>query len=326
VVFRPAAGARVVLQGLSFGAGGDPVAGPDFITVRGMETSYKGSAPGARNQRGVFVGPGSSHIQLESMDVGSVDSWFADNLVVRSSDLGPCDAVVDNVCGNNKQDVSTNVLFEQNVIHDLNYDPSNVGAHWECMYLNGGRNVTIRSNVFRGCAIFDIFATISGPDARAIGHENLTIENNWFEKAWTENGQNRDTAIVLGAGCQASVQPALRNVTVRFNSFQAGAGIVTDNAYSAGCQYQNVQIVGNIGNFQGCTNTWAYSYNLWTGGTCSASDRSVSGMPYTSATNFHLTGGLAVDFVPTSIGCPASDFDGQARPQGAACDAGSDER
>ena len=89
----------------------------------------------------------------------------------------------DNVCGNNKQDVSTNVLIEGAYFHDLEYDPSAPDAHWECMYLNGGKNVTIRGNRFERCAIFDLFVTISGPDARAIGHENLTIENNYFAPA-----------------------------------------------------------------------------------------------------------------------------------------------
>ena len=177
VVFQPPAGARVVLGGLSFD-------GADFVTVRDMETTYKGSSPGAGNQQGVHAGPGSSYITLENLDAGSVRSWKADHLTVKGGDYGPCDAVTgNNVCSNNMQDVSTNVLIEGAYFHDLEYDPSAPDAHWECMYLNGGRNVTIRGNRFERCAIFDLFVTISGPDAEAIGHENLTIENNWFGPA-----------------------------------------------------------------------------------------------------------------------------------------------
>ena len=73
-MFRPAAGARVILGGLSFGNSEAP-AGPDYITVKGMETVYRTSEPGAGNQQGVWVGPGSTHITLENIDAGSVDSW-----------------------------------------------------------------------------------------------------------------------------------------------------------------------------------------------------------------------------------------------------------
>ena len=172
------------LGGLSFRRLGEPAIGPDYITVRDMEMTYKGSSPGAGNQQGVWVGPGATYITLEDLDAGSVSSWMADHLTVRGGDYGPCDAVTgSNVCGNNKQDVSTNVLIEGAYFHDLEYDASAPDAHWECMYLNGGRNVTIRGNRFERCAIFDLFVTISGPDAGAIGHENLTIENNWFAPA-----------------------------------------------------------------------------------------------------------------------------------------------
>ena len=68
-MFRPAAGARVVLGGLSFG--GSDASRPDFVTVRDMETTYKGSSPGAGNQQGVHVGPGSTYITLENLDAGS---------------------------------------------------------------------------------------------------------------------------------------------------------------------------------------------------------------------------------------------------------------
>ena len=105
VLFRPAAGARVILGSLGFGSGGDAALGPDLITVRGMETTYKGSDPGAGNQRGIHVAPGSTNITLESMDAGSISSWFADRLTVRGGDYGPCDAVTgSNVCSNNKQE------------------------------------------------------------------------------------------------------------------------------------------------------------------------------------------------------------------------------
>ena len=75
------------------------------------------------------------------------------------------------------------------------------------MYINGGENITIRNSKFRDCAIYDIFATISGPDAARIGHRNLMIENNWFDTPWTEDRSGGDRARASGvslAWCQNS--------------------------------------------------------------------------------------------------------------------------
>ncbi len=317
------------LGGLSFG-GSEPAIGPDYITVRDMEMTYKGSSPGAGNQQGVWVGPGATYITLEDLDAGSVSSWKADHLTVRGGDYGPCDAVTgSNVCGNNKQDVSTNVLIEGAYFHDLEYDASAPDAHWECMYLNGGRNVTIRGNRFERCAIFDLFVTISGPDAGAIGHENLTIENNWFAPATNGLGSpSRGWSSLSISWCQNSSQPAYRNVKIRNNSFGAEGGIQKDlNADSAGCQWQNVSVTGNIGTYGGCQNGWSYAHNLWVGSSkCNASDANMASLPYVGLAgfNYHLAAGTAAEgFVPGSF-CSATDFDGQSRAT--PCDAGSDER
>ena len=50
-------------------------------------------------------------------------------------------------------------------------------------------------------------------------------------------------------------------------------------------------------------------------------------LPYAvpSAADYHLTGGPAVDLIPTSSLVVTKDIDGQSRPQGAAADAGADE-
>jgi len=344
VVFRPAAGARVVLGGLTFGSGGDGNAGPDRITVRGMHTSYKGHAPGARNQEGIFVGPGSSHITLVNMDAGSIDSWFADHLTVQGGDYGPCDAVVGtNVCGNNKQDASSNVLIDGALFHDMRFDESCIadgGCHWECMYVNAAVNFTIRNSKFRDCAIYNIFFTLSGPDAQKIGQRNLLIENNWFDTPWTEDSSGGERARATGvslAWCQNSSQ-GYRDVLVRFNSFQRNTGIELDRNMS--CHWENVRVVGNLLSYPGnCDPRITYAYNVWTtairAGRCAGTDR-VSGdaLPYAEPAsgrgfNFRLRPKRTVadDLVPASVpgGCPRVDIDHKRR-SGKRCDAGSDER
>jgi chitodextrinase len=344
VVFQPAQGARVILRGLGFGTS-EERDGPDYITVKNMETSYKTAEPGAGNQDGIWVGPGSTHITLENMDAGSVNSWFADHLTVKGGDYGPCDAVwgAPNVCGNSKQDASNNVMIDGATFHDYRFDEtcftSGADCHWECMYINAGVNNTIRNSRFRNCAIFDIFTTISGPDAAKIGHKNLKIYNNWFAAPWTETPQggsaSRATAVSL-AWCQNS-QYGYKDVLVGFNSFQSNTTLQIDNNQS--CVWDNIQVVGNLMSYDGgCQSRWAFRYNVWsTGwrtGSCHSTDK-IHGQTFPYVNNsagasmdYHLTGAASTpdNMVPVSAGCPATDIDGQPRPTSGFCDAGADER
>jgi hypothetical protein len=344
VVFRPAAGARVILGGLRFGAGADPASGPDYITVRGMETSYKSSEPGAGNQRGIFVGPGSSFIRLESMDAGSVDTWFADQVVVKGGDYGPCHAVwgSSNVCGNSNLDVSTNVTIDGARFHDYRFDETcftvaGADCHWECMYVNAGENITIKNSRFYRCAIFDIFSTISGPDAGRMGHKNLTIENNWFAAPWTEShsggSPSRPTAVAL-RWCENS-SFGYRNVLVRFNSFQRNTTLMLDP--NPECVFDNVRVIGNLMMWDGCQSSWTFAYNVWSTawrtGSCSSTDVILGdSFPYANGgsgaeMDYHLVGAsVADDLIPVSVGCPATDIDGEERPVSGGCDAGADQR
>ncbi len=346
VVFRPAAGARVVLGGLTIGANGDPRQGPRHVTVRGLHMSYKGSPPAARNQAGISVQPGSKHIRLEHMDAGSLHTWFADHLTVVGGDYGPCDATASsgNVCGNTMIDVSSNVTIDGALFHDYRFDTTCFAdggdCHWECMYINGGENNTIRNSKFRDCAIYDIFATISGPDAARTGHRNLLIENNWFDTPWTEDtsgGRRARASAVSLAWCQNSPL-GYRDVVVRFNSFQRNTGIELDRNMS--CRWENVSIVGNLLSYPGnCDSRVTYAYNVWTtairSGRCAGTDRVIGNdLPYSEPSsgrgfNFRLRPKRTVadDLVPASVpgGCPRLDID-RKRRSGKRCDAGSDER
>jgi hypothetical protein len=336
VMFRRAPRARVLIEGLTF-------QGADFISVKGMTMTAKRSEPGRGNRQGIFVGPGSRYIKLRGMRAGNIHTWFADHVVVRGGKYGPCHAVANapNVCGNSKIDVSTNVTIDGALFHDYRFDESCFAAgncHWECLYINGGRNVAIRRSRFRDCAIFDIFVTLSGPDAARMGHRNLTIENNWFDTPWNENqsGPARafPTALSL-AWCQNSPL-GYRNVRVRFNSFQRNTGI--EREPNPACVFDNVRVVGNLLMYPGsCDPQVTYAYNIWSTawrrGRCSGTDRIAGNrFPYVNRRsgfrfNFHLRRRetIAHNFVPRSVGCPR-DIDRQRRPMQRRCDAGSDER
>jgi hypothetical protein len=354
VLIRPAKNADVVLSELTFGdADADAGNGPDHLAVRGMSLVTNAEEPGAGNQRGIFIGPQSTYITLEDMDAGNVHTWQADHVTVKGGDYGPCHAVwplIKSVCGNSKLDVSTNVTIDGATFHDYRLDESCFGddadCHWECMYVNAGRNITIKNSRFRQCALFDIFATMSGSSAAEMGHRNLRIENNWFASPWDETpagGSPTRSGAVYLAWCQNGPAVGYENVVIGFNSFEAHAGIQLDALPE--CAWKDIRIVGNLAMGLGCVEDddgiaagWSYDYNVWSRSrfakACAPTDvvLPTESFPYRQAgggpqMDYHLDApSIADDRVPAA-GCPARDIDGQSRPaSGGVCDAGSDER
>ena len=342
VVFREARGARVILQGLDIGSGSREEAA-SRVTLVGMETAYKSTEPGAGNQEGIFVGPGSSHIRLERMDAGSITAWQTDHLTVKGGDYGPCQATwpIDaNVCGNFKLDASNNALIDGATLHDYQLDDScfreEADCHWECMFVNGGVNNTIRNSEFRGCAYFDIFNTIFG-SAVATGHKNLLIENNSFAAPYSPSASggeaNRGTAVWF-SHCENSPE-GLQRVSVRFNSFQANTQVGANR--SPGCLWKDINVVGNLMLRGGCQPGWNYAYNVYTnlswGGTCSPTDVVIGReFPYADGgggtrMDYRIAGRAAERLrrVPVRL-CPATDADRKPRARRGRCFAGAYER
>ena len=347
VVFRPAPRARVVLGGLSFGSGGEMDEGPDRLTIRGMHLAYKGSAPGARNQEGIFVGPGSTNIRLEQMDAGNIHTWFADHVTVLGGDYGPCDAVAgsDNVCGNSKIDVSSNVTIDGAVFHDYRFDATcfsdGADCHWECMYINGGENITIRNSKFRDCTLYNIFATISGAGRRPHRTPQPADREQLVRHALDGGRIGRaasETAGISLAWCQNSPQGyngRARSDSTRSSGTRASSSTATCRAAGERQDRRQPPHVSPAA----CDSRITYAYNLWTTawrtGRCDTTDRIVgNALPYANPTsgkgfNFRLRAKRTVadDLVPASVpgGCPRGDID-RKRRSGKRCDAGSDER
>jgi hypothetical protein len=140
------------------------------------------------------------------------------------------------------------LTFKNNVIHDFIDDNSNASTdHFECMFINGGSNITLDSNKFYDCQIYSIFLQpFSGYPING-----LTIENNWFwadqnlEGACSANGScpaaaARDSALDFGEPSSSDVT----NVLVRYNSFDPSDGITLDG--TAPSSSSNVRFIGNI--------------------------------------------------------------------------------
>jgi hypothetical protein len=160
---------------------------------------------------------------------------------------------------------------------------------------------------------------------------DLTIENNWFGPPvtglkdpggdTTNDNQHELQFDTRGPGCWT-------NILLRYNSFHNGPNMSFDNP---SC-FNNVRVLGNIGKVPPCHSGVTFGYNAWVGGKCGSTDVSLGAFPYVNRTigaeDYHLTGGAAQDLVTPTTGdyAIALDRDGQARPRGAARDAGADER
>jgi hypothetical protein len=339
VVFRPARGARPTVRELALG---NPDGnGPRHLTITGIATAYASRT----HQMPVSALPGTRDVVLRNLDAGNFNLWGVQDLKILGGDWGPCYAGVDEPCGNSRIDAgppgfeTRNVLVDGVLVHGYRYGQScwdTGGCHHECVYLNGSHDVTIRNSRFRDCALYDIFVTLSGPDAARVGHRRLTIENNWFDTPWDESGPTttrraRASALALN-WCQNSPH-GYKDVRIRNNSFQRNTGFLLDP--NPECRFENIRVVGNLLAWDGCDSRWSYDYNVWsTGlrrGRCSPTDR-IAGdaFPYRNAASgpgfdFRLKDDWkpARDLVPAAA-CAARDIDGRRR-DGKRCDAGSSE-
>ena len=211
------------------------------------------------------------------------------------------------------------MLIDGATFHDYRFDQScftsGADCHWECMYINAGVNNTIRNSRFRNCAIFDIFTTISGPDAAKIGHKNLKIYNNWFAAPWTETPPGE--APVARRRCRGVVPELVVRILGRVGRLQ----LVPEQHDPADrqqpdCVCNNIRVVGNLMSYDGgCQSRWSFEYNVWsTGwrtGSCSSTDK-IHGptFPYVNGIagagfDYHLTGRLDAG-QPGACGCRVS--------------------
>jgi hypothetical protein len=188
----------------------------------------------------------------------------------------------------------------------------------ECLQVAGTTNMIIRNSKFQRCAIFDLsFTSYNG----AGSVNNLLVENNFFDAAT--------------AGGYFSVHfSALNGGTVRYNSAIQNMFVDTTAPNSGTLTVTGNNIPGSIldggpggGGCVGPSMTVVYNYNVTQGRQCGATDLdAVPGFVNAGTLDLHLAAGsAAINFIPTSVGGPAKDIDGQSRPSGGAYDAGADE-
>lgn len=272
-----------------------------YITFRNIKTSY------------LNIGTGSD-IQVIGGEVGP-----ALNNPSKLAPEGP----------NGWEGWGKNILFDGVWFHDIIRNSHLNGTepvHTECLQVAGTTNLVIRNSRFTKCDVYGLSITAFNNSGKV---KNILIENNFFEAA-TDHRTGGNT------GGSASLNfTQFDGGIIRFNSFVSAISVSNSSLPSSKAEFY-----GNIVPAEWlCHRDLNYSYNVlyhpgWGSPTntgCGPTNRYVpltSGSPnpgFTSSTDLHLkTNAFANNLVPSSLGHPSTDFDGQPR-SGSLLDAGADE-
>ena len=316
VVFRPASGAAVTLGSVTvYGS---------HVTLQGMQATDLTARVTDPYRFDV------SDITFRDMDARNFMVMSASNVNVIGGDYGPASDCGGPYGGSNNSirrfaengaPNPQNVLIEGVRIHDI-ISENFTQCHIEGLAIFAGEGVTVRNSKFWGNSVYDIFLqSNSGPVSK------LLIENNWMAASVGQGGSGSGSSALAFSGGSGD----FANSTVRHNSIN---GYVSFDDNGINPAYSNFKAVGNIGQptYGSCSLRGViYRYNLWKGMACGTGDVNLGGAyPFVNTVNgagmdYHLTGGSALNLVPASESNLSTDIDGQARPQGARLEAGSDE-
>jgi chitodextrinase len=301
VVFRPAAGATVVVSG-EVSVYGDHIELRD-MTVGGWKT---------------FLG--TDDVTFRDIDTRHLFIWSSSNISVIGGSVGVLnqktsyDSNMTTASGSSTP--PTNILIDGVWFHDwIDVDPGQAN-HIECLQVGSGVNVTIRNSRFERCGTHDIFirswGTLNGSYHPL---RNWVIENNFFAKT--------------AAGYYAiqfvdDMAPDATSFVVRNNS--------TLQAFHDGIDRGTISFVGNIVDEMtswecGQSSAGRWSYNVYESGVKCGSTDLVGPVGYRNraALDLHILAGSAAIGRGSPTGSAALDIDGQSRPLGGAPDAGADE-
>jgi hypothetical protein len=295
VLFRPAAGATVTVPTLM-------VDGGAFLTFRGFRAldalRVYNLDPGTVGSRNVtFENMGAQTIKI----VGQVK-----NITVRGGVYGDTMDWQPQIAKANQGDPESsrpnNILIENATFR--NYLRSGSSVHTECLQVINVDGLMVRNSTFNNCDGTGDIGITDGP------HNNITFENNFMGKAGD-------------AYYSMQITKNVTNLTLR-NNTSSKAAVFSDT--ERGGPYV---ITGNYFPFSSglCQPEGTYSHNVFAGGKCGATDFNAPAMRFVDENGFNLH--LAPNSEAIDRGDPASfpaqDIDGQARPMGAAPDAGADE-
>jgi hypothetical protein len=295
VIFRPAAGVAVRVQALDvFGK---------HVEVRDVTIDVD-----------FYVKCHADDVTLRGSKAQLFFIRSADNVSIIDTEFGPSDVIsqIGIISGESAcEPAPRNILLDGVYMHDFtNDDPA---VHMECLTVQAFEGMVIRRSRFYHCEDFDVFFKARAP---TIHSRDLVIENSWFDVPWPDG----TSAIQFSEPDGGS--PSFTNVLIRHNAFNGTLMLKPEVSYT------NLAVIANVGTRNGgdCDQMTS-SHNVWSGtAPCTTTDtQAPTGFVNQNGFDFHLTpGAAAIDHGhPTQH--PATDIDGDPRPQGNAPDAGADE-
>jgi hypothetical protein len=231
------------------------------------------------------------------------------------------------------------IVLDGLTIHDqnsLDLDSMHQGG----LFIISGHGVTIRNTKFLRNVVYQLqVQDFTSKDCCGMTFgplRDVVIENNWFGQPVTglsDPGGDRTDDNQPELQLDPRGGKCWQNWLIRFNSFHNGPAVGFDGKPC----FHDFRVIGNVGEHPGLQCFYGargleWAYNGWVGGKCGSTDVAISSLPYVSTTigseDYHLTGGPAQDLVTPAARdyALATDIDGQRRPDGAARDAGADER
>jgi hypothetical protein len=204
--------------------------------------------------------------------------------------------------------VPSGILFDGVTIQNFRRDPSG-SDHVDCLHVMAANGITIRNSHFANCEAFDVLFTVFlGPTP-----SNILIENNFFHCCGSGF-----YSVQLGGGHGED----FHNATIRNNSSDKSFTVGTSNTLTNVAFYNN-----DVPDIGGCDrNGVTADYNVLfdTSAKCGPHDLNAAA-GFVSATDLHLMAGAPAINAGLASQAPATDIDGQGRPQGPAVDIGADE-
>jgi hypothetical protein len=326
VVFFPAPGQTVAIDG--------------NLEMLGSHAIFRGSANPSNfklrvlSSEAVAGATTSNHVTFENLDGAAFSIGPNRNITISGGDWGPNVICRDPGAEENKigpdgdiaDQVPENILLTGLYIHDQN--SANLSrCHMGGLMVISANGLTIRRTVFSQTVVYDM--TVGDFTGEYGNPRRVVLENNWFGAP--VEGLPHDTVNDGQPELQFSDAGLFDDWLIRFNSWHNGLRL----AWDSDATWRNIRVVGNAGGTMDCNETDAnvtWSQNAWVDRPCDGTtDIRLSSLPFVDSDpgseDFHLSGGPAVDLVgetgpDATLG---TDFDLEARPQGAARDAGSDE-
>lgn len=190
------------------------------------------------------------------------------------------------------------------------------GNHFEVIRIDGNVNgFTVKNSTFTNTNAST--STLFFTTFRGTKPQNITLENNFFADAGS-------AYFVINQNFQGLA--TCSNWIIRYNTFLEAPIAQPDS--TNGCSFSNVVLTGNLAPAGSCQGT-AWFNNVWygSGPSCGTSDKVIPSADVRFASDgFHLLGdSKAINAAGTGANCITRDHDGNARPQGSACDAGAHE-